>query len=95
MVSTGATAIGAIAQHTASLADSRSYRAALGKSPGPVGSLLYFDFNQLLSLGEQAGLMRGAQLAALRPDLERIRGVGLTATREESDTSAELFLQIP
>ena len=95
VVSTSAHAIGAIARRTASLEGSGGYHAAFGDGPGPVGSLLYFDFNQLLSLGEQAGLMRSAQLAALRPDLERIRGVGLTTTRGESDTTAELFLQIP
>jgi hypothetical protein len=39
--------------------------------------------------------MRGAQREALRPGLQRIRGVGLTATRGESDTTAELFLKIP
>ena len=95
VVSTSVQAIGRVARHSASLADTAAYHATLADSPSTVTSLLFFDFNQLLSLGEQAGLMRGAQMAALRPDLERIRGVGLTSVRGESDTTAELFLQIP
>ncbi len=95
VVSTSVRAIAGVARHTASLADTGAYQATLGNVPSRVTSLLFFDFNQLLSLGEQAGLMRSAQMAALRPDLQRIRAVGLTATRGESDTTAELFLQIP
>lgn len=95
VVSTSLRGIAGVARHAAALADTSGYQATLGNSPDRVTSLLFVDFSQLLSLGEQAGLMRGAQLAALRPDLERIRGVGLASTRGESDTTAELFLQIP
>jgi len=95
VVSTSVRAIAGVARHARSLADTGSYSATLANGPSRVTSLLFFDFNQLLSLGEQAGLMRGAQMAALRPDLQKIRAVGLTSTRGESDTTAELFLQIP
>jgi len=59
-----------------------------------VTSLLFLDFSQLLSLGDRSGLMRGARFAALQPDLEKIRAIGLTSTSGESDTTAELSLQI-
>ncbi len=57
-------------------------------------SLLFLDFSQLLSLGEQTGLTRSVRLTAVRPDLEKVRAVGLDSTSGEADTTAELFLQI-
>jgi hypothetical protein len=63
--------------------------------PDPVTSLPFLDFNQLLSLGEQTGLTRGARYQALKPDLQKIRAVGLHSTRGEADSTAELFLKIP
>jgi uncharacterized protein DUF3352 len=94
VVSTSVEAIAGVARHSATLAGTSGYRTTLADSPGQVTSLLYFDFNQLLGLGEQAGLIRGAAMLALRPDLQRIRAVGLTSTSGKSDTTSELFLQI-
>ena len=94
VVSTSVRAITGVIRHTATLAGTSGYQTTLADSPAQVTSLLYFDFNQLLSLGEQAGLMRGAAMPALRPDLQRIRAVGLTSTSGESDTTSELFLKI-
>jgi hypothetical protein len=95
VVSTSVRAIAGVARHSASLTGAPGYRATLAGTPDRVTSLLFFNFNQLLSLGEQAGLTRSAQTAALRPDLEKIRSVGLVSTRGESDSTAELLLQIP
>ena len=94
VVSTSLRAIGAIARHQHSLADSPSYQAALGGSPTKVTSLLFADFSQLLNLGERMGLTRSARLSALRPDLDKIQSVGLSSTRGEAGTTAELSLQI-
>ena len=57
-------------------------------------SLLFLDFSQLLSLGEQTGLISGTRYRLLRPDLEKVRAVGLVSTGGESDSTAELTLQI-
>jgi hypothetical protein len=78
-----------------SLSDQPSYSAALASRPGQVSSLVFLDFSQLLSLAEQTGLFRGTRFRLLRPDIERVRAVGLTSTRGEADSTAELFLQIP
>ena len=94
VVSTSLRAIGEIARRSSSLADEPAYQAALPGGPGRVTSLVFLDFSQLLNLGEQIGLTSGASISALRPDLERIRAVGLSSTRGEADTTAELFLQI-
>ena len=68
--------------------------ATLASRPQRVTSLLFLDFSQLLSLGEQTGLTPSARVRALTPDLEKIRGVGMDSTSGEADTTAELFLQI-
>src|SRR5207248_2568404 len=73
----------------------RLYRAAVPDRSGQATSLLFLDFSQLLSLGEQTGLARSAGYSALRADLARIRAVGLHARGGEADSTAELFLQIP
>jgi hypothetical protein len=95
VVSTSLRAIGAIARHQSSLTDGRLYQKALPRGHGRVTSLVFLDFSQLLNLGEQMGLSSSARLSTVRPDLERIRTVGLASSRGEADTTAELFLQIP
>ena len=94
VISTSLNGIGAVASHARALADQPSYSAALGSRPQQVSSLVFLDFSQLLSLAEQTGLFRGSRYRLLRPDLERVRAVGLTSTRGEADSTAELFLQI-
>jgi hypothetical protein len=94
MISTSVQAIGEIVRRDRSLASDPGYRAALGGSPGQVTSLLYVDFNQLLSLGEQTGLVHSSTYQAISGDLAKIRAVGVSSTRGESDSTAELFLQI-
>jgi hypothetical protein len=74
---------------------STAYRATLSSHPQRVTSLLFLDFTQLLSLGEQTGLARSARLRALRADLDKIRAIGLDSTSGEADSTAELYLQIP
>jgi hypothetical protein len=94
VVSTSLEAIGQIARHGRSLMRDPEYRATISSTPSSVGSLLFLDFSQLLSLGEQTGLIHSSRYRALRADLEKIRAIGLDSTRGEADTTAELFLQI-
>ena len=50
-----------------------------------LSSLLFLDFSQLLSLGEQTGLTsERAPSRALPPDLEKVRAMGLSSTSGES-----------
>jgi hypothetical protein len=95
VLATSLQAIAAVARHSHPLAGEPAYEATLGHRPDQVTSLLFLDFSQLLHLGEQTGLTGSARLAALRPDLRKIRAIGLASTRGEADTTAELFLQIP
>ena len=95
VVSTSLSAISAVIARTRTLGDEPGFRAVAGAHQQRVGSLLFLDFSQLLSLGEQMGLTHSARLSALGPDLEKISAVGLTSTSGKTDTTAELFLQIP
>jgi hypothetical protein len=95
VISTSLKGIGAVAAGGRSLADQRSYSETLANRPQRVSSLVFLDFNQLLSLAEQTGLLRGTRYRLLRPDLAKVRAVGLTSTRGEADSTAELSLQIP
>jgi Protein of unknown function (DUF3352) len=94
VVSTGIDGIAAVAARTRALAADPAFGRVLGDRPSRVTSLLFLDFSQLLSLAERMGLTRGARLMALRPDLEKVRTVGMDSTSGEADTTAELYLQI-
>jgi uncharacterized protein DUF3352 len=95
VISTSLQGIAGVRRHARALVDDPAYRATLGNHPNRVTSLLFLDFNQLLSLGEQTGLIRGARYRALRPDLRMVRAIGLSSTNGEADSTAELSLQIP
>ena len=94
VVSTSRGGVAAVIAHQGAIAGDQRFRATLTTRPRRVSSLLFLDFSQLLSLGEQTGLTPSARVRALTPDLEKIRGVGMDSTSGEADTTAELFLQI-
>jgi hypothetical protein len=94
VLSTSLGAVSAVVSGRKALADDSLYRRAFPPHPHEVSSLLFLDFSQLLSLGEQTGLLRGATYNALRPDLKQIRTIGLASSSGEDDSNAELLLQI-
>jgi hypothetical protein len=95
VVSTSLNAIAAIARGGRGLSAGAAYRRAFPHRPSHVTSLLFLDLRQLLSLGEQTGLVRSSRLRRLGPDLDQIRAVGASSTSGEADTTVELFLEIP
>jgi Protein of unknown function (DUF3352) len=88
-------AIAAIASHKRSLLDDPEYRLTRAAGSQDTRSLLFLNLSQLLSLGEQTGLLQSSRFQTLSADLSRIRAVGLDSTTGEADTTAELSLQIP
>jgi hypothetical protein len=95
VVSTSVSAIDEVAGRSHSLADENAYKTALAGRPEQVSSLLFTDFSQLLSLGEQTGLASSTRVRALLGDLAKVRTIGLSSTSGESDTTTELHLEIP
>ena len=64
---------------------------------GKVEALGFLDSRQLLALGERTGL-RALSSPAARDDLGRIRAAGAVVKEDATqptDTTAELFLEIP
>ncbi len=94
VVSTSLAGIAQVASLGHSLADSAAFHRVSANRPSRVTSLLFLDFSQLLSLGEQTGLVRSSHVRQLDADLNRIRAVGASSTSGEADTTAELFLEI-
>ncbi len=95
VVSTSLGGIADVVHHVRALKQDPADARTLGDHPRKVTSLLFLDFSQLLSLGEQTGLTTSARYRGLLPDLERVGAVGLSSTSGEADSTAELSLQIP
>ncbi|HZB77763.1 MAG TPA: DUF3352 domain-containing protein [Solirubrobacteraceae bacterium] len=80
------------------IAAAPAFRATIGDVPDQADSLLFLDLRQLLALGEQTGLTAIPGLGTARDDLARVRAAGLTVVQDparKTDTTAELFLEIP
>ncbi len=95
VLSTSSQGVAAVAQRTRTLAQDPGFRFALGKRPAGVTSLLYLDLREVLALGQQTGLISAATLGRLRPDLEAISSVGVTARRADGRSTSRLTLRIP
>jgi hypothetical protein len=65
----------------------KAFRSAISLVPPRAESLGFFDVRQLLALGEQTGLTA--------EDLHPVRAASAVIQREEDDTTAELFFEIP
>ena len=77
------------------LAQELVLRAVSDQTGGRVEALAFADLRQLLALGERTGLNLGPGFPAVRDDLRQVRAAGAVVRREESDSTAELFLEIP
>jgi hypothetical protein len=94
LIATSLDVIAAVRTHTRSLTEDPRWQLTAGRPSSRVTSLLFLDSYQLLSLGDQTGLIRSARYMALRTDLERVRAISLRSLSGEADSTAELFLQI-
>jgi hypothetical protein len=80
------------------LAGSEGFDATIGEVPAEADSLVFLDLQALLALGEETGLTAIPGLAIARDDLSRVRAAGAVIAQDpaqSSDTTAELFLEIP
>lgn len=94
VLSTGTAAIAALADRGRSLASTADYRSVAGALPGRPSSLVFLDLSQLIRLGEQTGLLRGASFQELAPDLARIRAIGVRSAGGKNESTAELSFNI-
>jgi hypothetical protein len=80
------------------IAQAPALARAMRRVDGRVQALGFFDLHALLDLGERTGLAAGPGSQAARTDLEPIEAMGAVAMQDPddpTDTTAELFLQIP
>ncbi len=77
------------------LAQELAVRAVADGVDGRIEALAFADLRQLLALGERTGLNLGPGFPATRDDLSQVRAASVVVRREESDSTAELFLEIP
>jgi hypothetical protein len=80
------------------IAQAPALRQLLSRSEDRVQALGFFDLHALLDLVERTGLTAGSGLAAARASLDPVEAVGAVVAQEPdhpTDTTAELFLQIP
>ncbi|MEA2386208.1 MAG: hypothetical protein QOJ22_382 [Thermoleophilaceae bacterium] len=94
VVSTALEGIAAV-RRAEGLPGSDGFDAVLGDRPSERSALVFLDLNQLLTLGEQAGLAEDPRYLAIRDDLQKLRAAGAVLSREENFTTAELTFQIP
>jgi Protein of unknown function (DUF3352) len=80
------------------LAAAAGFDATIGEVPDLADSLVFLDLRALLALAEETGLTAIPGIATARDELSRVRAAGAVITEDPanpSDTTAELFLEIP
>lgn len=80
------------------IAQAPAFGKVLARAEGRVQALGFFDLHALLDLVERTGLVAGSGLDAARAALDPVEAVGGVVAQEPdhpTDTTAELFLQIP
>ena len=94
VVSTALAGIASV-RRASGLPGTDGFEAVLDERPDELSALVFLDLNQLLTLGEQAGLAEDPRYLAVRDDLQKLRAAGAVVSREEEFTTAELTFQIP
>ncbi|MGI8595001.1 MAG: DUF3352 domain-containing protein [Solirubrobacteraceae bacterium] len=94
IASTSALGVKAAREEKDQLADTDAFKTAVRNRDGAITSLVFLEFNQLLGLGEQAGLVDDRSFARFRGDLRKLGAVGASTSTEGTTTSAEIFFEI-
>jgi hypothetical protein len=94
VISTSLQGLEAVAQQKQTLAHDPSFQFTLAHRPARVTSLVYLNFDRLLTLGQQTGLTSSATFETLRTDLEQIAAVGLSSTRGPGQSTAQISIRI-
>lgn len=94
IASTSARGVEAAREATDPLADTEGFKTVVPDRDSRITSLTFLDFNQLLGLGEQAGLADDRSFARYRKDLRKLGAVGASTSTEGTTTSAEIVFEI-
>jgi hypothetical protein len=94
VLSTAPQGIAAARTRRGSLTGDAAFRSVVGSTAGPLTSLVFLDFDQLLRLGEQTGLNDSRAYQAVRDDLRQVRAVGARSAGGGGDTTAEIRFRL-
>jgi hypothetical protein len=97
VASTAGARLGQLSAARAPVTGESALRQVMPSEDDKVEALGFLDPRQLLELGERTGL-QAVSSPAMRDDLRRIRAAGAVVEEDantSSDTTAELFLEIP
>lgn len=95
VVSTQSNGVGHVLAERPGLPGTEAFDRAIGDLPDRLEAVVFMDLGKLLALADQAGSTGDPSLDSLRDDLRRLRTVGAVVRREETDSTAELFFEIP
>jgi hypothetical protein len=95
IISTSLQGIAAVAARQHTLARDPAFQAVLGDRAKLLTSVVFVDLVRLLGLGEQTGLTSSARFRALRPDLDKIKAIGVASTRAPGVSSTQLTVRVP
>jgi hypothetical protein len=95
ILSSRANGVGHVVADRSSVTEAEAFGRAVGELPDRAQAVLFLDLGQLLTLAEQAGSTGDPGFDAVADDLRRVRTAGAVVTREENDSTAELFFEIP
>ena len=83
-----------VARPRRTLAENPHFGRVLPSNSPRIEALVFFDLRQLLALGVLTGAL-SPSLSVDLADLRRVQAAGAVVRREKTDTTAELFLEIP
>ncbi|MBX5440997.1 MAG: DUF3352 domain-containing protein [Solirubrobacteraceae bacterium] len=95
VVATSMRGIAAARDPDGGIGEAEAFRATVGDADAPVTSLVFLDFNQLLTLAEQTGLDDSRAYREVKADLHRLAAVGVRSTGAGEDPTSEIRFQIP
>jgi Protein of unknown function (DUF3352) len=70
------------------------YQAVTSEAPGSVSALVFLDLEGLVRLAEPLGLARIGPYVVFKPDIEKLRALGVTIEGGDERLSTRLFLEI-
>jgi hypothetical protein len=70
------------------------YQAVTSEAPGSVSALVFLDLEGLVRLAEAIGLAQIEPYVVFKPDIEKLRALGVTIEGGDERLSTRLFLEI-
>jgi hypothetical protein len=94
VLSTSPDGISEVKSASSSIRDNPLFDKKLLENPGTVSSLLFLDLEQLLALGEQAGLGKTSSYRAFKADFSNVDAVTAVTQNMPASRQATIFIEV-